>query len=362
MTEDTGPVFPQEFGRDWHHFHREWCLGEALALSPHCVASAVDAVARHTPEKITAVASGSERGPSVICPLIELGDLFLTVENARYFPRVLKRLKSGNRSAYSEIVVVSALIRSGFEAIFEAGKGRPDAVATVDGTQVAFEVYAPERGNLSETRAELLHDLEVALKRTLTNCRVEVDVLNAQRADVGKLVEAARAAPSSEWVKVGNLGRVRRVDQGPPLSRTFDGDGPEIVIAGQTTTQGSGFNAVIRIQDDDLRARDKLEAKRAQISANLANVVVINVTNVGGIAEWPALLSAAMGSDFEKIGAVLFFDQGLYGGPPVAIRRRWRALLNRSASLAVPERLLTRFEALGYRPDDIPVLPRLIVA
>src|SRR5437764_1431990 len=91
-----------------------------LARSPIC-----DPLSRLFPEELAKIACGTARGVASISPLLELGHLLLTVECVAYFPRVLARLKTGQASAYAEIVLVAALVRNGFPAIFEAGEGCP---------------------------------------------------------------------------------------------------------------------------------------------------------------------------------------------------------------------------------------------
>jgi len=306
------------------------------------------------------VASGGTRGPSVICPLVELGDLFEAAERVPYFNRVLEQINRDERSAYAELVLVAALVKSGFPASFEDGKSRPDAVTTVDGTPIAFEVYVPDRAEKSKAQMEFIHEISARLRRAVADCRVEVDV---HEDDVGivsadSFVEAAKAAPASSWVQVGRSSRLRRIDQGEPLLPQFDGDGPTTYVGGQVKRQLGGFYAIVRASVDDGRAREKLEEKRSQLNADIANVVVINVNEVGGISDWPAKLAESLGDDFDKVGAVVFFDQGV-GGPPEGIRRRWMVLVNNKAIRAIPEHLLASFERISYRPPGVAPSPRL---
>jgi hypothetical protein len=72
-------------------------------------------------------------------------------EGADSFQEVFARVRARERSAYSELVLVAALIRLGYPARFAASiAGRVlDAVCLVDGCRVFFEVVAPERSDAS---------------------------------------------------------------------------------------------------------------------------------------------------------------------------------------------------------------------
>jgi hypothetical protein len=142
----------------------------------------------------------------------------------------------------------------------------------------------------------------------------------------------------------------------------FDGDGAKIIIGGDAIAQGQSTGAVIRWEESDARAERALQAKRAQVRDNVSNVVVMNVCAVGGLGEWPELITALPGSDYEKIGAVAFFEQGSVG-PPEAIRREWRVLVNSKAKLPIPETLIDGLESLDQSAySGLPRKPRLMMS
>ena len=64
----------------------------------------------------------------------------------------------------------------------------------------------------------------------------------------------------------------------------------------------------------------------------------------------------------RKVGAVAFFEQGCVG-PPEAIRRRWRVLINPHAHVQIPEVLLDGLESLDESKwHGLARLERLIAA
>jgi hypothetical protein len=82
-------------------------------------------------------------------------------------------------------------------------------------------------------------------------------------------------------------------------------------------------------------------------SEQVANVLVVNVCAVtDGMVSWPQAMARLLQPERNrKVGAVVFFHQGSLG-PPEAIRRRWRVLVNPHAHLPVPDGLLTGLESL----------------
>jgi hypothetical protein len=152
---------------------------------------------------------------------------------------------------------------------------------------------------------------------------------------------------------------MRRIDNGQPLKPVFGGEGAQFLIGGAATIQGNSYAAIIRWGHSDTRAVSALQKKGAQVRDGIANVVVIEVGAVGGVGAWPEELAQLSGEDFDKIGAVLFFDQTCLG-PPEKIRRRWRVVVNPVAQMPVPAALLDQIESLdesGFY--DLVAKPRL---
>src|SRR5580704_3448086 len=103
----------------------------------------------------------------------ESGLLLAASEHAKYFCPVLDRLKAGQRSAYSELVVASALRALGYDPQFESGDGEPDLLCKIDGAPVAFEVYAPEDSQASQAQQALVKTLEQAANQAIISSQVE---------------------------------------------------------------------------------------------------------------------------------------------------------------------------------------------
>jgi hypothetical protein len=191
------------------------------------------------------------------------------------------------------------------------------------------------------------------LQAEAVGCRVEVALYGEfSEADIHAALTALTAAAPLTWTDVGGWARLRRVDEGQLLPPQFDNPGgAHIAVAGEGDRQGPGTVILIRWESEDLRAEHSLQQKRGQIARRNAKlgvsaaVVVIDVSAVGGVREWPVLIAALSGADYAEIGAIAFFDQGSYG-PAEAIRRRWRLVVNPRAQHPVPEQLFMAIDAL----------------
>lgn len=196
----------------------------------------------------------------------------------------------------------------------------------MDGTPIAFEVYAPDDSQASQDQSALADALRQAVMEAISDSLVEIDVLQGfNKSEIPAAVQTILNAPPSLWTPVGDWAQIRRTDQGQPLAPTFDGSGAEVRVAGNTEVKGLGKSVVVRWEHADTRARLALERKRAQVDDAIANVVVMDVCAVGRVGEWPEIIASLPGIEFSKVGMVVFFDQGSLG-PPERIRRRWPSL------------------------------------
>jgi hypothetical protein len=344
--------FPPAFGSSWETFCAEWCLGTALGYSRDEVQRGLTTLSnlwRSKVEELTAAHRAGTRGTARMAWAIDCGLMLSDCQSITHFGPLLERLITGSRAAYAELVLVASLHRLGYFVVFESpDPGSADCMCGAGDSQVAFEVYAPDRSHASHDEHALVAKLETALKTAVPHSRTELGILSGfTETDIETALAALRAAPSSAWVNVGDWARLRRVDKGEDLPRLFDGGGVHLTIGGETEKQGASTSIVIRWESSDSRAEHSLQQKRAQVTrrGHPRNVVAIDVCAVGGIREWPEVIAGLEGSEYETIGATLFFDQGSLG-PPEAISRRWRVVANPCARAQIPAELLARIESL----------------
>jgi hypothetical protein len=267
-------------------------------------------------------------------------------EHAKYFRGVLDRLRAGQRSAYSELVVGSALRTLGHDPQFESGDGEADLSCEVARTPIAFEVYAPEDSRASQDQRTLVDTLQQAITDGISNSRVEVGILEPfDKSQIAIAVQTIQNSPAQTWVSIGDWAQFRRIDEEQAIPPMFDGTGAQVRVTGDSEVKGPGKSVVVRWEHADTRARYALERKRGQVREGVRNVVVMDVCAVGGIGDWPETIATLPGTDFDKIGAIAFFHQGCLG-PPERVRRRWRIVDNPHAGLRIPEILMSGFESL----------------
>ena len=361
---------PTELALTWDDFVREWHLGEdgsGLACDPRLVARALTALHRLWPEEISRIASDTGLGLGVIAAAVELGLMLEVSETAKSFNNVLSRLKSGERSAYSELVLVASLIRLGYSAEFEPPLGNSllDAVCSVDGSAIYFEVVIPNRSDASEAQQAVMKRLSETVRNSVSKCRVEIEVLEpVVEEDIIAVVRAVRSARSSDWVIVESKIRLRRIDAGMPLPRLFDVDGVQVVIGGEKDAQGESTSVVMRWEASDERAKRIFNREYHHFSPQFGNMLVVHTSAVtDGWKSWPLLMIRLLQPKRNRnVSAVAFFDQGLLG-PPEAIRRRWRIVVNPFAHVLIPETLLADIESLDESNHyNSPREPRLTAA
>ena len=360
-------AIPLEFGGSWDAFAREWCGGGALGYSVGEAARALSALERLWPGEVRRLVNDSSRGVGRAASTVELGLLLDACELAGGFPNVLQRLAHGERSAYSELVLVATLRRLGYAPRFESAlEGKVlDAVAEMDGLPVYFEVVAPNRSEAAEQDQRLVDNLIADVRARVSKCRVEIEVRSPLDASAtAAILTGVEEVPPSTWVVVNDLARVRRIDAGQALEPTFDGESAQVVFGEEELVQGDSTGVVARWESSDARAKRVFNEEYHHFSPAVPNVLVVNVCAVpDGMELWPGKMAALLQPvRNRKVGAVAFFEQGSLG-PPQAIRRRWRVLMNPHAHIPVPERLLAGIESLDEsEAHGLPRLERIVAA
>jgi hypothetical protein len=344
------PRLPIEFGTSWNEFARDWCLGGVLGTSQVEAIRALDALRRLWPEEVAKHVSAPYRGLAHVVGAIEKGTLLADCERMDGFEPVLTRLRGGERSAYSELVLGSSLASLGYRPEFGAAlNGKVlDVRCDVEARPVYFEVLTPDRAEQSIDAQQLTEQLGNAIRSSVSACRVEVAVLATLDAQaIQEIVRAVRDAMPGQWITVNSVARIRRVNEGQRLPSTFDGEGASIVIAGDSEVQGASTGLVIRWEDNDERAKRLFNAEYHHFSECVSNVLVVNVCAIAdGINAWTNWMRRVLQpKQNRKVAAVILFDQGVLGSP-AAIQRRWKVIVNAYSHLSVPESLAKGFESL----------------
>lgn len=341
---------PDPFGPSWEDFSREWCSNCDIAYSADEVRRALDTLQRLVPAEFNKMAAESARGAAVVVPRIDIGLLLADCEAIDKFESVLTMYRNGDRSAYSQMVLAAALRRLGHSPCFEEPLGQKvlDVTCEVSAQKVFFEVVAPERAERSLKAQRMSDDLMKAVRAAVSACRVEVELLEDPTPERHQsIVSALQATSGPDWIDVESIARIRKISTGQALSPTFDGTGANVVFAEERTTQGPSTSVVMRWRDNDERAKRVFNHEYEHFSDHVPNVLVVDTCAIGGIKEWQEQLNRLFQPGRNrKVGAVVLFDQGILG-PPEAIRRRWKAMRNPHAHVAVPNPVIDGLEGLS---------------
>jgi hypothetical protein len=341
---------PAEFGGTPQAFAEEWCRGAPLGYSGEEIGQALSTIKRLWPSEVSRVTTGTARGVGVVAPVIERGLLLAKCETAHSFLDVLRRLKQGERPAYSELILGAALRQLAYDFEFQPPIGGSvlDAKCSIDGMAVFFEVVTPDQSDAAIDRAAIVQKLHDNIKQKVSNCRVEVELSASFREHhIPMLVRGIEVASGGKWTNINSHARIRRIDEGEKLLRMFDGAGAQVVVADETDIQGTSTNVMVYWEESDERFQRVFRQKYRQLSEGVANVLVVDTCAVGhALNTWPARIASLLRpAQNRKVGAVIFFYQGILPNP-VAIRRRWRVLSNSHATVKIPDALLTGIESL----------------
>jgi len=262
---------------------------------------------------------------------------------------LIKRLKDGDDSAYSEAVLATYFSKMGFEIRLEpAGveSCKNDIAVRVDSEWINIEVKTPQRSNLQKeiekNNQELFHvaseisvsrDVYIFLAKEPTCQEQEAIVkktlelaLREQQPAFGKCSEVAyiKTEPITKpiWIRstmIGqiNIGTTSYPDSLRPIYETT----PVLFLAGVRflNKKGADVNLSINIPFEDQRIISMLNQKRKQLSRSSMNMVALDTTHIPikpftkKHGEWVSRLRKAFETRISRrIGAVLLFSRLSY--------------------------------------------------
>ena len=352
---------PPAFGSTWSAFVDEWCLGISPVTSPESCSRALHALEESWPERVRALASASTRGLGVVLGAIELGHVLADTVGLVGVQPVLNRLRTGERSAASELTVASTFSRLGFVPALEVEiEGKvPDLALTFGSTAVYVEVITPNRSEIVKVVTEQINDMAGAILAAVPNANVEVFLdFEPESMDVGSI---CKAIVDSRYVEepqdIPAVGRfIKRPFSLPPVvtpsidSRTYG----TVLGAARTLVEAErGGLAAVRVAVFDGRAKRLLAGELHHFPKGSPNVLVIDCGGVpGGVADWvPSITRCFQPGQNTRISAVIMYQTGMLG-TPLQLNRAWKVLPNPHGANALPPVLL---DALATLPTKWPI-------
>jgi hypothetical protein len=344
-------VLPRVFGTTWEEFLVNWCLGNTPPDDPDTVENALCAIFRIWPEKIAAIAGGNTRGLVVVSPAIENGIVLSACENLHGFQNVLRRLKTGERSAYTELTFAARLVKAGFQPVLEPplGRGFLDTRIPTTAGDVYCEVIAPETSDAIREVVTAVSSLATSLKEQNAGRRVEVLLsVDIDEGISSRVVEAVRLHPdSSETWPLETIALISKRVSGDDVNVGPTIPCPEAaaIIGSAQCSLDSGVRTagIARVPVTDTRAKRLLYGESHHFSREQMNILVVDVTKiVSSLKFWSQLIEKCFQPEQNRrFGAVVLFSAGITGGKMAAFQQ-WRVVRNPYADKPIPESLLEK--------------------
>jgi len=337
------------FGTTWDEFIENWCAGNAPAGERQNIENALSGLLRIWPEREADLHAASVRGLILIAPAIETGLILSTCERLDGFGNVFRRLKTGERAAYSELAFAARMVNAGFSLTLEPplGDGMLDACILTEDGNVYCEVIAPEMSAAIEDLRNTASHLATILRDQNKGSRVEVLLSGDIDEQIAiQVAEAVRHHPNSNesWALEGIALISKRIagddtNVGPtlpsPEAAALIGVAKAVLEAGVRTA------GIVRVQVTDTRAKRLLYAESHHFSRDEMNILVMDVTKiVSSLNAWERLIARCFQpQQNRRFGAVALFKSGVTG-EKLQSREEWRVVSNPYAYKPIPQRLL----------------------
>jgi len=345
-------ALPPVFGTTWEEFLANWCLGNAPLEDRETVENALCALFRIWPEREAAIAGVNTRGLVLVSPAIENGIVLSACENLNGFENVLRRLKTGERSAYTELNFAARLVKAGFQPVLEPalGSGFLDTRIPMDAGDVYCEVIAPETSDAICEIRMAASALATTLKEQNAGRRVEVLLsVDIDETISSRVVEAVRLHPdSNETWPLETIALVSKRVYGDDanVGPTIPSPEAAAIVGTAQCSLNSGVRTagIVRVPVTDTRAKRLLYGESHHFSREQMNILVVDVTRiVSSLKIWSQLIEKCFQPEQNRrFGAVVLFSAGITGDK-MAPFQQWKVVRNPYATKAIPESLLRKF-------------------
>jgi hypothetical protein len=346
-----------ELGADWSDIVARWYLGASPPIPANIGWAALGALERLWPEYLDDFMARGITGPAAIAPVIDLGMTLAACENLPGFAGVLGRIKCGERSAVSESYIAAALAKLGYRPQLEpelAGK-RLDAVVSVDGASVYFEVTTPELSMDMQQAFTGMQHIADELRAERPGQDVMVYLLTEPTSNVAHALRGfVRQLPSSPIGAVHELADIALVrcmpfhpGGSPPFPAPNPLDHPILVVVGFEIGPDSGMRATVRLPLTDDRARWLMDREYRQFSPQEINVLVMDVSAIpSAVKQWVPIIVERyfQPSMNRRVGAAVLVDLPTVGP---TVEHRWSVVPNPHAHRPVPDALLSDLAGLN---------------
>jgi len=342
-------ALPAIFGQTWKEFIGNWCAGNSPPEDRETVEGALSTLFRIWPEREADIHSSKLRGLMLIAPAIENGITLSACEKLDGFANVLRRLKTGERAASSELTFAARMVGAGFTPILEPplGTGALDAYIPTEEGGVYCEVIAPETSEAIEELKKTASKLATILKEQNRGSRVEVLLsCDLDEQIVTRVAEAVRNHPDSNepWpLEETAVVSKRAAGNDPNVGPTLPSSEAAALIGVAKAAVDFGVRTagIVRVQVTDARAKRLLYAESHHFSRGEMNLLVMDVTKiVSSLNAWEQLIARCFQPEQNRrFGAVALFKSGVTGEKMQSLEE-WRVIPNLHAYKPLPRLLL----------------------
>lgn len=309
-----------DFGTDWSQVAAKWYLGLVPPVRPEMGWRSLGVLEAHFPEHLDKILASQASGIAVMNPLIELGLIIDACQKFNGFDSVLKRFKSGERSAYSELALAAALHKLGYTPIFEPflnGK-RPDLMFTAQ-RNIYVEIICPDQSEVMKGAFAEMAQLAHVVMEANPGRHIDIYLISDQIIETSEPIleftTCVLALPST-IKEIPGIAFVR-VEQFRPNATAFNpvpGDVRPLIFHSsvQTSTDSSpGRRVTIQASITDNRAQRLMTAESHHFSRDEANILAMDLSGVSGNAQgWATLVKRCFQpTRNRRFGANLLFDQ-----------------------------------------------------
>lgn len=344
-----------DFGSNWSDFVANWCSGVTPSIPAEQGWGAISVLERLWPEYLDKVLVDGAKGIALMVPMIDLGITLEACENLVGFDKLLARMKKGEGAASREAKFAAQLVKLGYEPELEPILNEKclDALISVGGEKVYFEVIAPDTCDAMKTAYSEMRSLTQGIMKIKTGMDVNIKLLTDLNTSISDSILAylETLSPSTENThKMPGVALIK-YSTFTPKALSFerkqnDVDLPELFVASYNRKDGIETRSNVGVSITDERAQRLMSAEAAHFSREEINILVMDVSAVpGGIKSWSPLIQCRFQPDINRrFGAVVLLSSCIESA---GISWRCSVLQNQYACKRPPKCLLDALEKLG---------------
>jgi hypothetical protein len=343
-----------DFGSNWSDFVTNWCSGVTPSIPCDEGWKALGIIERLYPEYFDKVLTDGLKGIAFIAPIIDLGITLEACENLNGFDRLLARIKKGEGATFSEAKFAAELVKLGYNPILEPqlGEKRLDALISVGGEKVYFEVITPETSDVMKTAYSEMRKLTQRIMKENKGMDVNIKLLTDLNTSISDSILAylKTLSPSTENTHImPDIALIKYSTFAPkPLSfecEQNDLEPSELFVASFSRTE-DGIKTRINVGTSitDERAQRLMRTEAEHFSREEINILVMDVSKIpNGIRCWLPLIRRRFQPHINRrFGAVVLFSCYISAG----VSWRSSVLTNPHACRQPPKNLIDELASM----------------